>query len=677
MKLPFGLPALVFSAKSFLAATLALWIAFRIGLPNPYWAVVTVYVVSQPHAGAVLSKSVYRVCGTMAGAFMSILLVPPLVNSPALLSFAVALWLGLCVFLSAIDRSSRAYMFVLAGYSTCIIVFPSVSQPGEIFDIAVLRVQEITLGILCGSLLHGVLLPDSSGELLLRRLDAAIKDAARWSGGALADPGNVRLDSERRRLATDINDMHDLLLHSGYEGANVSFDKAVLRALLGQIERILPLSTAVDDRLAELARAGGPSPAVAVLLEDVQDWLEKSTQETDRSVLLAATRALQRRCRMQEPDVTLDMSWRDRLLLSLLARLADFLLVYGNALILRSALSDPPQGRIERARVRMLAAAARRTIDRDVVGAFGAALATALTLFVGCLLWIASGWEEGASGVMLAGVYFAIYATNSNPGLLLRNKFIGVALRLLLGMLYVLIVLPAIDGFPLLMLSLSPVLIVCGALLTVPRYSPLAFNFIIGVLGANIITDRFEPDFAGYLNSGLATLTGIYFALVMMNLTQFLWVDGAVWRTLKAGRLDIAHERYGTASAATAWRSRMMHRIALMTPRLARIEAETDRSTLDALRDMMTGLSLSQLAALRSRLAPEIASEANTILHSVASYFGQVARQHALAPPMSLLTAIDHSLDTVSRTPSPAVRRDATLALLSIRRNMFPAAHAG
>jgi uncharacterized membrane protein YccC len=59
---------LLFSANSFAAAMLALYIALALGLPRPYWALTTAYIVSQPLSGAVRSKAVYRVAGTVLGA---------------------------------------------------------------------------------------------------------------------------------------------------------------------------------------------------------------------------------------------------------------------------------------------------------------------------------------------------------------------------------------------------------------------------------------------------------------------------------------------------------------------------------------------------------------------------------------------------------------------------------
>jgi hypothetical protein len=52
--------AAVFSVKSFVAAMIAYYIALSIGFSQPVSATITVYLVSQPLAGAVLSKALYR-----------------------------------------------------------------------------------------------------------------------------------------------------------------------------------------------------------------------------------------------------------------------------------------------------------------------------------------------------------------------------------------------------------------------------------------------------------------------------------------------------------------------------------------------------------------------------------------------------------------------------------------
>jgi hypothetical protein len=77
--------------------------------------------------------------GTTLGAAVAVALVPALVDWPALLSLALSLWVGGCLIVSLLDRSPRAYVMMLAGYTAAIIGFSSVDHPYAIFDTAAAR----------------------------------------------------------------------------------------------------------------------------------------------------------------------------------------------------------------------------------------------------------------------------------------------------------------------------------------------------------------------------------------------------------------------------------------------------------------------------------------------------------------------------------------------------------
>ncbi len=171
----------LFSLKTFIAALLAYYIAVSIGLSRPYWAVTTCYIVAQPLVGAMLSKAVFRLVGSVVGAGAAILIVPNFVNAPELLAVVLALWLGLCTYLAVLDRTPRAYMALLAGYSACIVGIPAVDAPDTIFFTATQRVQEIGIGIVCVSLIHGLFIPSSVLARLQTKISAILVDAEQWS----------------------------------------------------------------------------------------------------------------------------------------------------------------------------------------------------------------------------------------------------------------------------------------------------------------------------------------------------------------------------------------------------------------------------------------------------------------------------------------------------------------
>src|SRR5438876_5636765 len=86
--------AVVFAFKTFLAGLLALFLAFWLGLDEPRWALLTVFVVSQPDSGLVLAKGFYRILGTIAGVAVSTALMFGLSQSRLLFLASLAPWTG-------------------------------------------------------------------------------------------------------------------------------------------------------------------------------------------------------------------------------------------------------------------------------------------------------------------------------------------------------------------------------------------------------------------------------------------------------------------------------------------------------------------------------------------------------------------------------------------------------
>src|SRR5258706_11262568 len=191
-------PSLIFTFNSFAAAMLAFYVACATGLPQPFWAVMTVYITSQPLSGAVRSKAIYRVLGTFLGAAAAVAITPNLVNHPAVLSLALCGWTGLCLYLSLLDRTPRSYIALLAGYTAVIVAVPTLSHPEAIFNIAIVRVQEITLGGLCAAPTQSLFYPQSVGEALKRRVLGWLKDGRAWAEEILAGREDAARNVTRR-----------------------------------------------------------------------------------------------------------------------------------------------------------------------------------------------------------------------------------------------------------------------------------------------------------------------------------------------------------------------------------------------------------------------------------------------------------------------------------------------
>ncbi len=643
----FGLPAAVFSLKCFAAAMLALYVALSIGLERPYWAFLTSYIVAQPLAGAVISKAVFRLVGTFVGAIAAVVMVPQLVNSPELFALAFAAWLALCVFVSLLDRTPRSYMFVLAGYSACIIALPSVDAPGQIFNVAVLRVQEIGLGILCGSLVHAVVLPGSITGLLLTRVEGILGDAERWSRDAISTQPVPTLDEERRRLAQDVTELHQLSIHLPFDISRQAPRVRVVRALQDQLSMVLPLGAAVQDRLeAFRSEAGTVTPDISALIADVRDWL--AAPGDDRAVRSSAAEALIARCATLEPAAGGAMAWREMLRLSLLARLAALIAVHRDCRDLVDQMASDTRQPVSLRAAELIEGRRNRELHRDYAGAGRAAFGAFVTLLAGCALWIGSGWADGSTAVMLAGVFLALFSASDNPIASLKAFMIGTLIASLVGAVYGFAILPQLDGFPMLAAALAPVLLIGGGLMTSPRYGGIALASMMGMGSPALLSATYVNAFAGFANGSLAQLVGIWFAMIMVGLLQSAGAKGAIRRTVRAGWRDIASRaNLMSPPDVRGWINRMLDRIGLLAPRLAAVGQDSGQPLYDALRDLLAG---------------------------VGDYYRGLDPDGPKPAGPALLSDIDAAITVLSANSRPQVSREATLGLVSLRRNLFPAA---
>lgn len=684
-----GVPAALFSIKCFIAAALALYVSLRIGLARPYWAATTAYVIAQPLAGAVLSKALYRVIGTVIGGIAAVVILPALNAVPVLQAAAFAGWLALCVFLSGLDRTPRSYVFMLAGYSAIIIGLPTVEAPGTVFTVASARVQEIMIGIVSASLVHAIVFPGSVTTRLLAQVATSLRDAESWSSDALAEalrpednhgPQASRLNSERHRLALDISEMHQLSTHLAYDVSAARPRVRTVLALQDRLSYILPLAAAAEDRVHSLVSDGRTlPPAVGALIHDIHTWLAGLDQSNaPLAVRHQQAEALRARATALEPafdDNEADgNAWDKAQLLNLLARLGELVGAHRDCRELAEQMkSSSPQPVSERTAA-LLAGKAERTLHKDYAGAFRGAFTAGLTVFLASLFWIFSGWQDASIGVMLAGIFLSLFSAADDPVGPLSTFLAGTLIATIMGGVFAFAILPNISDFPVLLAVIAPYLLIGGALMAHPRHAMLAaastLNFVVSPV---LLTDRYSSDFASYINGAIAQLVGLWFAIAMARVMQSAGTTERVRRALKAGWDDIARRAVSPRPPdISSWISRMLDRIGLMVPRVGAISDSPGTVLYQALRDMRTGLVLGELRELRFSLSPARQRMLIPVLYSVAAHFSRMEPGERGDADTALLRRIDRALQRALRGLSGAERRSAVLGLVSLRRNLFP-----
>ncbi|MNK51776.1 p-hydroxybenzoic acid efflux pump subunit AaeB [compost metagenome] len=670
MKLP-NVRETIFSLKSYLSAIMALYLAYSIGLPRPFWAMTTAYVVAQPWSGAVRSKALYRLVGTFIGSAATVYMVPRLSNSPVIMTGAMVLWVGACLYMSVLDRTPRSYLFMLAGYTAAMIGFPSVTDPSLVFDTALARVEEISLGIVCATLIHSIVLPRGLAPALTLQLDKAVRDARNWMHDTLSGKNAEQRDKDRRVLANDITQLRLLSTHVPFDTSNLRWTAGAVRAMQDQISALTPAVSAVEDRMRAL-QAGGralPEP-VAALLRDISEWINAGAQashETAVRLRAAVTRLT--------PGIDSRSSWRDALLASLMTRLRELIDTYDECLALRRDIRAGLQGAPLRAPVRASRSARdpNSALHRDHGMALLSALAAGVAISVCCAFWIGTAWSNGATAALMAAIFSCFFASQDNPVPGIMQFLTYTVYSIPLSALYLLGIMPAIHSFEMLALSMLPTAFVLGIFIARPASAGKAMAMLFGFLGTMALQDTNTADVVSFIDTQVAQCMGVATAAIIAAIFRTVSADWSARRIQAANWKELATLASSPrAPSRHTYTARMLDRIGLLQPRLALAKRPDDLVAADALKDLRVVRDITELQRARRHL-PMADPTIQPVLDSLAQFFRIRSSERAHDKPPEFLTQIDRALASVAATPQgPTARDRAVVALVGIRRAFFP-----
>ncbi|MBC9879121.1 FUSC family protein [Bradyrhizobium sp. INPA01-394B] len=659
---------LIFALKTFAASMLALVIALAMDLPRPYWAMATVYITSQPLAGATSSKAFFRVMGTLVGAIMTVVLVPNLINAPELLCLAIALWVGLCLYLSLLDGTPRSYIFMLAGYTVALIGFPSVSEPGAIFDTAVARLEEISLGIICASLVSTIVFPRSVAPAVAHRVDSWLEDARRLSQAVLLREGtNESRRGKRLKLATDIVDIDTLSTHLAYDRLTDRNAVTGLGEIRLRMLTLLPVIASIEDRLAALGEdALRRQPELKRLLEDLAQWIvsDVSARQPAERIRGVITQ--------QQAGLDDSASWERIIITSLLLRLRDLVDLSRDCRALTEAIGEGRSvSTIDLAFHSEAGAAPVRHRDRGL--ALWSAAGAAAAILICCAFWIGTGWPDGASAPMMAAVACSFFAAQDEPARFIRAFGLWSLVAIVVVAIYLFALVPAISHIEVLIVALAPPFLLYGLLIARPATAGTGMALAANTATLLALQSTYIADFASYANSAVAFFVGVLIAELVTRIARGVGAEWIANRLVLSGwiTIAIAAERRGKRDRAE-FAGLMLHRLGLLVQRIAFV-SESDRRDADSLVQLRIGINIIDLRRARYGLAASTISVIDDMLDQLAI----ACRNYAGGGmPRELLTSVDRALAQAVQDPHDSAREDALIGLVGIRRGLFPDAPA-
>lgn len=650
------LDELLFALKTFSSAMLAYYISCWLGLDNPFWSMATAFIISQPFSGALRSKAVYRFFGTIIGGCAAVIMVPLFVNAPLLLCLAMALWIGCCLYISLLDRSARAYCFMLSGYTAGIIGFPAVQDPGHIFQIALTRCEEITLGIACTTMIGTLIFPRGMGPVLARRITSWVEPGIIWASAALAGEGNSEpARHAQRRLAFEATDIGMMISQLSYDTSHLQNAVRQVTRLRMYVISLMPILSAIAPRVAELRRIDGISSTLQAALNHVESWV-KSGKTEGAEALLREIQALPK-------DET---SWGGLVQAGLAIRLEELIRIALHSRLMRQLVLDNRPVPTSPALKADYIATIRQTRDHKM--AFFSAFSASLSILLVCFVWIESGWVYGAGAAVAVAIACSFFAAQDDPAPAILKMLLMFVFVIGGVFIYVFAILPGVSTFETLYIALLPAGLMIGLL--VARPATFGIGMVLGAFGATqlALQNGYDYTFISYAESSLSLLVGLSCALIITRLTRSI---GAAWsaeRLMRANWREVANAaEVGNVHDRATMTGVMMDRLGLMLPRLAAVETGADDAAADAMKDLRVGLNVIGLHREQWRLPPAARLSCQDVFNHISAYYRHNPTSIA---PEALRQAMDASMAILMQ--DPRAYRSALMVLSGLRLALYP-----
>ena len=497
---PINAETMSFALRNWLASMLALYVAFALQLDSPVWSWLTVWIVAQPTPGMVLSKSLYRVIGTIAGAILGVVLIALFAQAPELFVLALALLVGGCTVASNVLTNFRAYATVLAAYTAGIVASDAINTPDQVFFIGMARGSAILVGIACGILVNSLFAPHRAEGVTRHKLAELLKAAAQRAAIPWQAPNEERLKIGKK-LIDDAIALDTLIEFAAAESGIFRLQANNARSLVAHIFGLISARRSLD---AHLRRCGWPEHdalqifhgVVLDFLHDVSERLERGELDEISSGIDEVRRQLaQLHPENDSADAASVVSAR-----LVIDRIDDLLEHLGHA------LDDWCDVVHERWR-----AEPRRVINfhRDVRAAWINGLRAFVAICLTGAFWIGTAWPHGPGALIFVSIMLSLFSSFPRPDLVGWFFFLASLPAVILGPAFKFLILSAGSGFDYLILASGVFLIPMGLAMANPatNFAAIAFSFVFLNLAGPANPMVF--DLADTINSAIAIEFGV------------------------------------------------------------------------------------------------------------------------------------------------------------------------
>lgn len=521
---------IIFACKTFVAGMLALFISFELDLINPMWSIGTVLIIASPYSGMVSSKCIYRLVGTAAGAIIALLLTPHFINTPWLFTIILALWVGFALYISLLDRTPRSYVFMLAGYSTAMIVYNAITYVDtyNIFDIALARVLEISVGVISTAVVSATFFPVHVGAMIKQRVIKTLQDLENIFEKLIsAQDTNQNYTQILGVITRDASDIHALAVHLAYEKGELQGMTKPLQEMLHQVSLVVANLVAMSQRIQQLEQMllTTLAPRLSQLRQQTLQFLNQEKQlnadnlgelppqfEQDFSELIAMASSEQK-----------------TVLAALKMDVRHFI---ANMLAVKLLWQQIQKGHKEIPSEITTITTKYPSLHRDHGIAVRGGISAVLITFIVTGAWILSGWKAGFMMAQMGAITACILTALDNPVPVLRIFIWGSIVSAGLVFIYAFGIFPHITHFWQLALVLFPIFLVAVSMMANQMLMPIGMVLGINTMMGLNLHNKYSMDAVSYLDSSFAMILGVLVSLIVIDLVRAVSPDTSATRIL-------------------------------------------------------------------------------------------------------------------------------------------------
>ncbi|MFP1770442.1 p-hydroxybenzoic acid efflux pump subunit AaeB [Lonsdalea quercina] len=497
-----GFIRLRFAFKLSFAILLSLMLGFYMQLETPRWAVLTAAIVAagpafaaggEPFSGAIRYRGLLRILGTFIGCIGALVIIVSTARAPVVMLMLSCLWAGACVWISSLVRVENSYAFGLAGYTALIIVVTTQSTPLQAPQFAVERCSEIVLGIMCAILADLLFSPRSIKQDIDRAMKALLLDQFQLLQRCVSGASKEELDANWHALVRNTQALNGMRSQLRVESSRWQNSNLRLKSMVTQ--SWLMITQACETYLILQDTQAPINGALALMLEQPVTSSEEGRQRLRQLRYLVAVNGAS-------------------LPPSLVGWVATATRYH---LLMRGVLNN---GRINRIEADALTAdAAVKATSAETHHAMINGVRTWAATTLGCLFWLATGWNSGSVCMVMLAVVTALAMRLPNPRMMAKDFLVGTLFALPLGSLMFMLVLPATQQSQLLLcLSLGLMAFFIGIEVQKRRLGSLAS--LATTINILVLDNPMTFDIAQFLDSAIGQVIGCFLAYLVILLIR-------------------------------------------------------------------------------------------------------------------------------------------------------------